>query len=131
MDGHYGRTRGNLLTPSSPSARSALSGRSSIEAYAVMGRDEPAVIFTDAMDRLMEAWGDRIQETSRFIDFELRETNDPTVYFDVRVKQGLPYASPIQVFLECSSGDKRERETAQQVRELILRDLRTESASDA
>ena len=90
-----------------------------------MGRDEKPVVFTDRLDRLLEAWGDRVQETSRFIDFELQETDDPTVFFGLRVKQGLPYASPVQVFLECSSGDKRERETAGQVREAILRELQT------
>ncbi len=47
-----------------------------------------------------------------------------TVYFDLRSKQDLPYASPIQVFLECSAGDKLEQETANQVRDLILRELK-------
>lgn len=112
-----------LLALPTSEARMALSGKSSIAAYAVMGRDEHPVLFTDNIGRLRQAWGDRVQETSRFIDFELRETNDPTVYFDVRWHQGLPYASPIQVFLECSSGDKREKETARQVRDFILQGL--------
>lgn len=101
-----------------------LTGRSSIENYAVMGRQEWPVLYTTHIDRLIRTWGDGVEETSRFIDFELRETDDPTVYFDVRMTENLPYASPIQVFLECSAGDKREREAALQVKELILRELR-------
>jgi hypothetical protein len=98
-----------------------LTGRSSIENYAVMGRQEWPVLYTTDIDRLIRPWGEKVEETSRFIDFELRETDDPTVYFDVRMAQNRPYASPIQVFLECSAGDKRERETALQVKDLILR----------
>ena len=89
-----------------------------------MGRQEWPVLYTTNIDRLIRTWGEGVEETSRFIDFELRETDDPTVYFDVRMRENLPYASPIQVFLECSSGDKRERETALQVKDLILRELK-------
>ncbi len=101
-----------------------LAGRSSIENYAVMGRQEWPVAYTTNIDRLIRIWGEKVEKTSRFVDFELRETDDPTVYFDVRLKGNFPYASPIQVFLECSVGDKRERETALQVKDLILRELR-------
>jgi len=101
-----------------------LSGRSSIDAYAVMGRDEWPVLYTSSIDRIIDAWGKNVEETSRFIELELRQTDDPTVYFDARIKQNRPYASPVQVLLECSSGDKREREVAAQVKDFILRDLK-------
>lgn len=101
-----------------------LTGVSSIENYAVMGRQEWPVLYTPNADELLRIWGDSVEQTSRFVDIELRQTDDPTVYFDVRMKENLPYASPIQVFLECSAGDKRERETALQVKDLILRELR-------
>ena len=101
-----------------------LSGTSSIENYAVMGRQEWPIIYTPNIDKLVKTWGAKVEPTSRFVDFELRETDDPTVYFDVRIKQNLPYASPIQVFLECSTGDKREQEIALQVKDLILRELK-------
>ena len=93
-----------------------------------MGRQEWPALYTQDIGRLIRTWGAKVEETSRFIDFELRETEEPTVYFDVRIKQNLPYASPIQVFLECSAGDKRERETAIQVKDLILCELK--SATD-
>ena len=36
----------------------------------------------------------------------------------------LPFASPVQTYLELASGEKRELETAEQVRGLILDELR-------
>lgn len=104
--------------------RMVLTGESSIENYAVMGRQDWPVLYTTDADALTRAWGKNVEQTSRFIDLELRQTNDPTAYFDIRMKQNLPYASPIQVYLECAAGDKRERETALQVKELILRELK-------
>lgn len=60
------------------------------------------------------------EETTRFADFELAETDDATVFFDARPVNGLPYASPIQAYVECKTGDKREKETADQVARVIL-----------
>ena len=51
-------------------------------------------------------------------EIELLETTDPTVYFDA---QDDLIASPIQCFLELQAGDKRDQDTAEQVRRLILR----------
>ena len=112
-----------LLANLASKNRVVLSGQSSVPAYAVMGRDESEVLYTENIDRLLKAWGARVEKTSRFATLELRQTTEPTVYFDVRTRQDLPYASPIQVFLELSTGDKRERETADQVKEFILQQL--------
>ena len=114
-----------LLGRAPAGVRRALSGRSSIETYAVMGRgrDERPVVYTDSIRRLLKAWGDRVRETARFVDFELQETEEASAYFDARLREGLPFASPIQVYVECRSGDKREQEVAEQVRSLILREL--------
>lgn len=101
-----------------------LSGTSSIESYAVMGRQDWPIVYTSNTYELLSIWGDNVEQTSRFVDLELRQTEDPTVYFDIRTKQNLPHASPTQVFLECSAGDKREREAAMQVKELILREIK-------
>jgi hypothetical protein len=100
-----------------------LSGPSSIAAYAVMGRSDRPVLYTPSIDSLLRKWGKKVEVTSRFVDLELRQTDDPTVYFDTRIQNDLPYASPVQVFLECLVGDKRERETALKVQERILKDL--------
>lgn len=97
-----------------------LSGKSSIDGYAVMGRDEIPVVYTNDIDRLLSGWGRDAKESERFADLELIETDDPTVYFDQRLRNGLPYASPIQSYVECRTGDKREKEVAAQVRSVIV-----------
>jgi hypothetical protein len=57
----------------------------------------------------------------RFPNLELVETEDETVYFDARKKEDFWWASPVQVYLELMAGDKRDRETAEQVRSLLLK----------
>lgn len=57
--------------------------------------------------------GKPIAINSRFPNVTLIETEDPTVYFDMRIRNQNSIASPIQVYLELMSGDKREKETAQ------------------
>ena len=114
---------GKLLSALPENSKVVLTGRSSIDAYTVMGRDEWPILYTTNIDTLTKTWGDRITETSRFVELELRQTNDATVYFDARMNQDLLYASPIQVYLELTSGDKREREVAMQVKKSILKQL--------
>ena len=100
-----------------------LTGQSSIKAYAVMGSTDVPKLYVQSTARLLKEWGNRVEQTSRFIELELVQTDDPTVYFDSRLKNGIPYASPVQAFLEASSGDKRERETAINLRNNILNEL--------
>jgi hypothetical protein len=100
-----------------------LAGCSSVEAYAVMGRQGSPILYTRKLDTLVKSWEAVVEETSRFVDFELRQTDDSTVYFDTRVQEELPYASPVQAYLECCQGDKREQETARDIRQLILQEI--------
>ena len=51
-------------------------------------------------------------ETDRFSNMKLLETEDDFVYFDRRSRL---IASPVQVYLELATGEKREKETADQV----------------
>ena len=60
------------------------------------------------------------EETERFANVQLMETGDNTAYFDIRRESKILSASPIQTYLELMSGDKRDRETAEQVAENIL-----------
>jgi hypothetical protein len=111
--------------------RLVLSGQSSIAAYAVMGRSDWPVLYTPNVRSILRAWAPAVQETSRFVDLQLCQTDDPTVYFDARPKHDLPYASPAQVFLECSAGDKREQETGREVAAMIVREVRAKDADQA
>src|SRR5581483_472826 len=94
-----------------------LTGTSSVDAYAVMAREPVQSFYCTAIDKVVASVGGDIRETDRFANVTFQETRDDFVYFDRR--PGL-VASPIQTYLELARGDKREKETADQVRRVIL-----------
>ena len=96
-------------------------GASSVGQYAVMQRGDLLSVYCPRLEMLVERLpGSR---TDRFPDLELIETDDETVYFDARKDGEFWWASPVQVYLELMAGDKRDRETAEQVRSRILEDV--------
>ena len=95
----------------------AMTGASSVDAYAVMVRDGAEEYYCTDAAAAASALGDRFQPAERFATITLLETPDEEVYFDRRDDL---IASQVQTFLELSSGDKRDRETADQVRKVIL-----------
>ena len=102
--------------------RMALTGSSSVSHYAVMAREEMVSIYCTDIASLMNSPQDKgfLQETDRFANVELLETTDDLLYFDTREDRGIPWASPIQTYVELMAGDKRDRETAAQVRKTVL-----------
>jgi hypothetical protein len=97
------------------------SGLSSVSRYATMQRGAVLAVYTTDGGALLKRLP--AAKPDRFPDLQIVETVDPTVYFDSR-KDGLfRWASPIQVFLELTKGDKRDIETAAQVKEYIVREL--------
>ncbi len=92
-------------------------GVSSVEAYAVMAREPVQSFYCTDLDKTVAGLGGELRETDRFANVCFQETGDSFVYFDRR--PGL-VASPIQAYLELMKGDKREKETADQVRGTIL-----------
>jgi hypothetical protein len=100
-----------------------LSGQSSTDRYAVMGREDRISIYCRSIALAQNAFGSALKAGDRFANIELIETDDPGPYFDLRWSGAVPFASPIQTFLELAAGDKREQETAEQVRRLILSEL--------
>jgi hypothetical protein len=98
-------------------ARVVLTGASSVEAYAVMAREPIQSFYCSDLDGAIKSLGNDIRETDHFANVSLLETRDDFVYFDRRPSL---VASPIQSYLELINGDKRERETAEQVRRVIL-----------
>jgi hypothetical protein len=97
--------------------RVALAGASSVPTYAVMAREGVEEYYCTDAAGAARALGERFQPAERFADVALLETRDDEVYFDRR--EDLT-ASPVQTFLELSSGDKRDQETAAQVRKVIM-----------
>ncbi len=100
-----------------PENRVAVTGSSSVGAYAVMARDGAEEFYCSDVTGLLRFLGDRFQPAERFSSVVLLETGDEEVYFDRR--EDLT-ASPVQTFLELSSGDKRDQETAAQVRRVVM-----------
>ncbi|MFN3194034.1 MAG: hypothetical protein ACE361_26230 [Aureliella sp.] len=104
------------------SSKVVLSGASSVSRYAVMGSNEWPVLYCRNVDRLLSTSAQsKMEQAERFVDLEIQETADATVYFDVRRDgDGVPFASPIQSYLELQAGDKRQKEAAKQIRDVIL-----------
>lgn len=98
-------------------------GTSSVGQYAVMQRGDLFSIYCPRLERLLETLPG--SQTDRFPNLELIETEDETAYFDARQEGGFWWASPVQVYLELMAGDKRDQETAEQVKSYILKNLQT------
>jgi hypothetical protein len=96
-------------------------GLSSVSQYAVMQRGDLLSVYCPSLEKLLERLPGN--QSDRFPDLELIETEDKTVYFDARFKNDFWWASPVQTYLELMAGDKRDQETAEQVRDLLLRDI--------
>ena len=102
-------------------AKVALTGSSSAAQYAVMAREPIQSFYCSNLESLVKQLGRDLEETSRFPNIELLETDEDFVYFDVRDNQ---VASPVQTYLELMQGDKREQETAEQLRKTLLQPLK-------
>jgi len=93
-------------------------GTSSVSQYAVMQRGDMLSLYCPRIEKLAEMLPG--SQSDRFPNLELIETEDETVFFDAREQKNFRWASPIQVYLELIAGDKRDRETAEQLKALIL-----------
>ena len=96
-------------------------GTSSVSQYAVMQRGDIVSIYCPRVEMLLERLPG--SQSDRFPNLELVETEDETVYFDARQGRDFCWASPMQVYLELMAGDKRDRETAEQVKSFLLKHL--------
>jgi hypothetical protein len=94
-------------------------GLSSVAQYAAMQRGDVLSVYCPRLEGLLDRLSGN--EGDRFPNLELLETDDETAYFDARPGGHFLWASPIQVYLELMTGDKRDRETAGQVKEVILK----------
>jgi hypothetical protein len=118
-----------LVTKAAKQANSklVLSGTSSVDYYATMGREPLDTYFCTIIPlKQLEGLGAKIDTASRFPNVEFQVTTEEYVYFDARKdKSGLLIASPIQTYLELATSDKRGQEIAQQVEKDLLTDLPT------
>ncbi len=124
IDEIFRRAQGS--SHSSERLRIVLSGASSQDRYTSGLRADIPVVYTDNLGELKRRLGDAWTPEDRFSNLNVIETCDQSPFFDARrADDGVSFGSPVQVFLElATSGDKRDREMAQQVRARILPDLR-------
>lgn len=96
-------------------------GGSSVTQFAVAEKGEMWSVYCPRLDALLERLdGD---QSDRFPNLELIETDDETVYFDFREDERVRWSSPVQCYLELNAGDKRDRDAAAQVKSYILTNL--------
>ena len=108
-------------------ARFALTGAASATKYAVMAREPVVTAYCDCPpEELLAALTQQAERTTRFPNLDLRWTRDASAYFDLLTDVDVPYASPVQAYLELMSGDKRQQETAEQIRAYVLRRARAD-----
>jgi hypothetical protein len=96
-------------------------GVSSVGRYAVMQRGDLLSVYCPRLDILLERLSE--SQSDRFPNLELIETEDETVYFDGRREDNFWWVSPVQVYLELTAGDKRDQETAEQLKSYIINNL--------
>lgn len=94
-------------------------GLSSTSRYAVMQRGPVVQLYTPQLSLVANALS--AKEVDRFENIELIESQRSVDYFDANLTESFPWASPLQTWLELMRGDKRDRETAEQVREWMLK----------
>ena len=96
-------------------------GLGSATRYAVMQRGDLLSIYCPRPEALLSRLPGG--ESDRFPNLEIVLMEDETVYFDSRLddRTGFRWASPLQAYLEMMRGDKRDQETAEQVRDDLIR----------
>lgn len=94
-------------------------GLASVSRYAVMQREEVLSVYCRNPQAIQSALEGK--ETDRFPNLELIECKTQPPYFNAREVDRFLWASPVQSYLELMSGDKRDRETAEQVKSYLLR----------
>lgn len=105
-------------------ARLALTGISSASRHTVMATEPIASFYCSAQpEQLAIAASIDPSGERHFPDVELLQTDDVRVYFDVRNVDGWVVSSPIQTWLELSTGDKRAQEAANALRIRLVQQL--------
>ena len=110
-----------LAAASTVKANIICTGTSSVDEYATMAREKQYFFYCDKEpETITNALGKSVTTSSRFPNVKLLRTEDKTIYFDMRIRNKRAIASPIQAYLELMAGDKRDQETAQQIRKSLL-----------
>jgi hypothetical protein len=104
----------------------AATGTSSVSRYTVMQRGDLLSVYCPTLEPMLAKLPH--SRSDRFPNLELIEVEEETVYFDAQEDGGFLWASPVQVYLELMAGDKRDQETAEQLKPSIKKALESISA---
>lgn len=96
--------------------------------YVILPTSEEVVrVYTSSIEDVTR--GVELEETSRFPNVELIETEDQTIYLDSRNEDSFPWISPLQTYLMLAKGGKRESEAAEELRTELLNAGNSQAAS--
>jgi hypothetical protein len=103
------------------SSQLLITGSASAGRYSVLAREPVVSAYCDAPPKeLLFATGVQFEETDRFPNIDIIYTDDKLPFFEPVLQDGVKYASALQVYLELMSGDKRQKESAEQVRKVLM-----------
>jgi len=92
------------------------------ERYAVFPSSyEELRVYTEDLDAVARLTD--LDADAPWPNIEIVETREPTVYFDLREEDGFLWCPPLEVALELGTRDKRSRETAEAIKDDIIRSL--------
>jgi hypothetical protein len=104
--------------------QSIMTGLGSASHYTGISMEDTVYIYTDQPEALLRGLPTTVDE--RFANLELRQAPDSSVYFDADIDQrSIRWASPVQTCLEMLSGDARLYDSAQPLRERLIREGQT------
>jgi hypothetical protein len=100
--------------------RLVMTGASSCARFTAGLRSDAPTLYASDLRELRQRLGKAWKPDDRFADLRVVETDDPSVFLDA-TDQPVPQSSAAQAYLELAvSGDRRDREMAEQVRSAIL-----------
>jgi hypothetical protein len=90
------------------------------DAYVIRPKsDQMARVYVESIDRMVDAIP--TEEDSRFPNVELIETSDSATFLGRRLRGRVFWVSPLQAYLELASGDKRDKQAADSLRDDLLK----------
>jgi len=112
-----------ILSEAAPRVHSELviAGAASAGRYSVLAREPVVAAYCNTSPKeILLAAGVAFEETDRFPNIDLIYTDDKLPFFEPVEQDGVKYTSALQVYLELTSGDKRQKESAEQVRKVLM-----------
>jgi hypothetical protein len=97
--------------------RVVATGLHSATRYGVLSPSDRLSVYVDDLRQATQLLD--LREQKAFANCELIETKKNFPFFDLKWDKGVPWASPIQTWLELSHGNSREQEAAQSLVEQL------------